>query len=228
MSALRAVTVAIVNLFGLKLVHGDTECWDAFSCSEGTVIEKGDLEGALECSGSWSCLKSNVTNIDLIGNSTDRETECSGLRACQEATSVSVLNRIAGNEMNAEIDGYLGLAWASKVKVVYTLEDSYDYGELECAAEGACIGVSLISEAYQISCGGLRSCNDIEEAYVGRYLEAYGSFDLMNSVFYSNPSNDGDTVYVELYGFFSGYDGTFYCESGHTCDVECGINGCWI
>ena len=215
------------HLLELVVVNGDTECGNAYQCSGDTIIEKGQDDGTLECSGSWSCLRSNVTNIELNGTSTDRETVCSGLRSCQEVTSLAVINRISGTDMNAAIDGYLGLAWGANIRIVDANSDTSDdsTGILACAAEAACVGISLVSEADVITCGGLRSCNDIEEAYVG-YLNAYGSFDLMNSVFYSNPSNDSDTVYVFLDGFFSGYNGTFYCEAGDSCYVDCGINGC--
>ena len=234
MSFFAALTVTIwtVNLFicTWKLANANTDCETAHSCSNMTIIEK---EGSVNCYGSWSCWKSNITNIGTSGNINDQETSCAALRACQSATSVAVLNPINNTISNVDmmgvISGYLGVAWASQVIAGDSNSEGarYHYSQLTCSGEAACNGVSFIS-ADNILCNGLRSCSDIDEGYVGKNLGGYGSFALMNSEFYSNVNGrDSIGLSVELYGFFAGFNAVFYCQSGDTCKIQCGTNGCF-
>ena len=174
-----------------------TQCYNEFECVNSTIVV---TSGSIDCYGLGSCAWSSIDNI---GSSDDgRTTRCWGSRSCQNSPVFS-----GTVEYESDIRGYLGLAWSKYV----------DTDTLACFGEASCYKIENTTSNW-LYCYGFRSCDGIHNNN-GNDVRGYAPLSLQNSVLY-NPSS------VYLFGFFSGYNSTIYCQSGYNCNVYCYSNGC--
>ena len=181
----------------LGLCKGQFQCDDEFSCANMAIAGGGT---DIWCYGLGSCAGSTIVNY---GTSDDgKTTGCWGGRSCQNAPIFSGIV-----EYDSDIRGHLGLAWTKYV----------DTRIIACFGEAACYQIEN-TRSNRLLCYGFRSCDGLysNSATIAAGL---GTLSLENSILH-NPSS------VYLVGFFSGYNATVYCESGHICNISCYSNGC--
>ena len=93
-----------------------------------------------------------------------------------------------------------------------------------CLGEAACIEMDNMTVS-SLNCGGVASCANITGLYNVQTIQAGGIYSLRNSIVYSDSSSKSLTA--ELWGYYAGYNASIYCLDGHSCTVDCGINGCY-
>ena len=198
-----AATVVVIFLsfvtIGAVLANGQSDyrqCLTAYSCAN--EIISGSFW--LNCWGVGSCLGASINNIGEDDDS--KSTSCSAARACQN------VSRFAGTvQYESDIRGFLGLAW-TKVAVTE---------QLGCPGEGSCYQVGNVTSEF-IRCRGFRSCAGLQGRN-SKEVVGNGVLSLENIILH-NP------LEVTLNGFYSGYNGTIYCDFGYNCTIKCKVNGC--
>ena len=192
-------------------------CSEEYSCFGESIFETG---GTIQCDGRAACGNSPSIINNKTASSSGRATRCLGSRSCQNVSS------FYGNIANpAVLSGHLAAAWSDNIRV------ELDANGLWCYGEGACYNVNNMSvEAGYLDCPGLYSCANSVTSLVST-SNGRGLLSLQSSVIYSGGialttatgSSDSTARYR---GFFSGFNGSFICESGNDCAVECEGNGC--
>ena len=171
--------------------------------------------GHILCDGLGSCFGSTIINNNL-----DSTTACHGKRSCQNLVSLS-----GTTIYPADVRGYLGLAWTEKIENITTV--------IGCGSEAACYGIKRITGAKLMTIGGHMGSASINVINNVQMIVANASFSLKDSVVRITNSTSTGTVdnssqvfVAWMFGFYSGYNATIYCESGQHCSIICQTNGC--
>ena len=203
---------ALVLLLKLQLsvyingVVGQTDyyyCLKEFECLNEALIS-GDVWDTLNCDGYGSCSQTIIKNDA-------KRVYCNGRSSCQNSVS------FGGNpEYGGRITGYLGLAFSKTVNM--------SGSSFICYGEGSCIDIVDVN-VPTFDCYGVSSCIDnVNPNNNMKRVNGLAMYSTKNSMF--SIANTEDTSNIFMYGYYSGYNMTYVCESGKTCNLKCGVNGC--
>ena len=153
---------------------------------------------------------------------------CYGYRSCQNCTQIA----ISDDESPVICDGGMSCGFS----VGIDLDD-----KLYCGGTRSCYHTTIDDINDQLWCHGTASClqSDMEpddDVYCladqsckdtliagGDVMYGYGAYSMYNSIVDSESTSD---ISVRLYGYMSGYNLTYICQSGATCALECAPDAC--
>ena len=217
------IMIAVLTTLSLlmSLPRGEfIYCEDIGSCvNESITVSCLEWSQATKiyCEGLGSCFKSSLIH-NHVNPSLGGATQCHGKRSCQNAQFLT------GNAVySADIRGYLGLAWSEKV---FNLSNSNGWGHLGCFGEASCYKIKMISYVIKVQARGHMSVAYVDKIANVDDIQGWGMFGMTNSFIYNDNKNTSNEITATMYGFYSGYNTTIYCGTGHNCSVVCQTNGC--
>lgn len=154
---------------------------------------------------------------------------CYGHQSCSEAsinctveTHCSASSSCIGTEMMSP--GYYLYCYGEsscRDSTISNVVNSFCYGSNSCYN-------TSITISQVVVCDGDNSCSSgqisITDCTGDCIVEGIGAYSLNNAIIDSG--TNGDSLYVELAGFFAGYGATIHCLSGSDCTIDCYGNAC--
>lgn len=180
------------------VLDSSESCDEAYSCKD-LDINLTDSSDGCYCRGFKSCINSTIDVPDQI--------ICYGSGACIGSKS------LLGSEDGVWCSGY-----GSCVDSIVASDNPIS----NCRAKYGCAAMNRLNYPRchgELSCAFSLIYNDKYSFY--DTIEGYGAVSLVGSIIYSN----GDSLTIELYGYYSGFNTTVYCENGDTCTIDCKANG---
>ena len=182
-----------------------------------------------ECGSAYECVNFTLDTTSTGGYSSYEDIYATGYK--------SLFGRHTSGLSNNDV--YCKAAYAcSETAILYSTDGVLCRGEHSCsycseiyneAQNGRCYGACACTHStftqnhnQNFQCMADQSCsftrfNETAEFFV------YGAYSLMNGHINSHPS---ETMTIDLYGCYAGYNLTVYCDSGHTCNLNCYGNAC--
>ena len=97
-------------------------------------------------------------------------------------------------------------------------------GHIQCWGQRSCYNSNIYQDSsttYWLECDGVESRME-SIIYIKHQMYIRGIYAVKDSIIYS----DNSEINIWLLGAFVGYDSTFVCNNGHTCNVHCYDNNC--
>eukprot|EP01084_Bolivina_argentea_P124052 219835_1 len=137
--------------------------------------------------------------------------ECSGAFGCSGENQTLLYAASNTNIGNVQCDGAHSCAQISSLSAT---------DKSDCRAFKSCQSTHFNGWLQTVNCWGDQSCANAQFNNVSTII-AQGAYSLMNATI--NSTND---LYVTLYGHHSGFAAKIWCQSQHTCTINCFDTGC--
>eukprot|EP01084_Bolivina_argentea_P140840 247534_1 len=195
-TAQRFILVLFIILSQLQSVISIFWCSTAFQCAGQSINTTEAVYGV----GYKSLFGASTIEAPII--------QCAGSFACYNVSLL--LGKILCS----------GTSSCSYINRIDVINEMYCYGASSCRYSNFNSSTTTI---HSVKCEGTTSCEYSQFRNVPR-IYAQGAFSLYNSTIYSNESPNN--LEVTLKGYQSGFASTIYCQIGHSCTINCDVNGC--
>ena len=188
------VLLLLTTQWTLLVDSADVTCSAGYDCVNSTV---SSTDGFCDCSGYRSCAHASLIDANSI-------VYCGGSYSCVDSTLIQAPSVYCRGD-------------SSCYEAATITADSYVF----CQAWNACAKSSISitsSSSTQVWCEGDQSC-----AYAivtAPFVYATGAYAMIYSSI-SSTDVSGNSIDIELSGYFAGYGASVTCDASDDCTIKC-------